>query len=129
VRRRVAANDPPVDDRHRTDRRRAADTWTGSRPGSRSACPKGEKGADEGREHTCPWTSHAAYNDAPPRSDTAGSDKIPRVDRPLLIGGEPVETGAWDEVRSPYSGAETICEGPLHAVRELTEQRLVVLAV
>src|SRR4051794_6508116 len=26
------------------------------------------------------------------------------MDRPLLIAGEPVETGAWDEVRSPYSG-------------------------
>src|SRR3954470_24114364 len=26
------------------------------------------------------------------------------IDRPLLIGGERVETGDWTEVRSPYSG-------------------------
>jgi acyl-CoA reductase-like NAD-dependent aldehyde dehydrogenase len=26
------------------------------------------------------------------------------MERPLLLGGERVETGAWDEVRSPYSG-------------------------
>src|SRR3954470_14291509 len=26
------------------------------------------------------------------------------IDRPLLIDGRPVETGAWTDVRSPYSG-------------------------
>jgi hypothetical protein len=49
-------------------------------------------------------------------------------ERGLLVAGKSLETDEWQEMRCRRARSDGPKEDPMHAVRELTGERLVVIA-